>query len=134
MLLHERKTQMKNVLRLFMALFVALAATAVFAQEPTGSIEGTVKDPQGAVVQNATVTVHNAATHFTRTATTGDNGHYRISQLPPGAYEVQVAGANFKTSVASDAVVAVSQTLPLDGPLQVGAASETVTVIDCGEV
>jgi hypothetical protein len=125
---------MKNVLRLFMALFVVLAASAVFAQEPTGSIEGTVKDPQGAVVQNATVTVHNAATNFTRTATTGDNGHYRISQLPPGAYEVKVAGANFKTSVVSDVVVAVGQTLPLDVQLQVGGASETVTVIGGGEV
>src|SRR5258706_4558671 len=134
MLLHERKTQMKNVLRLFTALFVALAATAVFAQEPTGSIEGTVKDPQGVVVPNAAVTVHNAAANFTRTATTGDNGHYRISQLPPGAYEVKVAGANFKTSAVSDVVVAVGQTLPLDVQLQVGGASETVTVIGGGEV
>lgn len=125
---------MKNVLRLFMALFVTLAATTAFAQEPTGSIEGTVADPQGAIVQNATVTVRNAATNFSRTATTGDSGHYRISQLPPGTYEVKVAGANFKTSVVSDVVVAVGQTLPLDIQLQVGGASETVTVVGGGEV
>jgi hypothetical protein len=125
---------MKKVFLFVLALCIALGATAVFAQEPTGSIEGTVNDPQGAVVQNATVTVHNAATNFTRTATTGDNGHYRISQLPPGTYEVKVAGANFKTSVVSDVVVAVGQTLPLDVQLQVGGASETVTVVGGGEV
>ena len=109
---------MKKVFMFVFALCFALGATAVFAQEPTGSIEGTVKDPQGAVVQNATVTVQNAATNFTRTATTGDTGHYLVSQLPPGTYEVKVTGANFKTLVVSNVVVAVGQTLPLDVQLQ----------------
>lgn len=125
---------MKNVLRLFMILCMALASATVFAQEPTGSIEGTVKDTQGAVVPNSSVTVRNAATNFSRTATTGDNGHYRISQLPPGTYEVKVAGTSFKTSVISDVVVAVGQTLPLDVSLEVGGASETVTVVGSGDV
>ena len=124
---------MKNVLRLFMVLCIALAATAVFGQEPTGSIEGSVTDPQNAVVQNATVTVRNAATNFSRTTTAGDNGHYRISQLPPGTYEVKVTGTNFKTSVVSDVVVAVGQTLPLDVHLEIGGASETVTVVGGGD-
>ncbi|MBA3357420.1 MAG: TonB-dependent receptor [Pyrinomonadaceae bacterium] len=125
---------MKNVLRLFMILCMALASATVFAQEPTGSIEGTVKDTQGAVVPNSSVTVRNAATNFSRTATTGDNGHYRISQLPPGTYEVKVAGTSFKTSVMSDVVVAVGQTLPLDVSLEVGGASETVTVVGGGDL
>ena len=125
---------MRKVLMFVLGLCIALGAMAVFAQEPTGSIEGTVKDPQGAVVQNATVTVHNAATNFTRTVSTGDNGHYRVSQIPPGTYEVKVTGTNFKTSVVSDVVVAVGQTLPLDVQLQVGGASETVTVLGGGDV
>src|SRR6185369_2173777 len=62
-----------------------------------------------------------------------DNGHYRISQLPPGTYEVKVSGTNFKTSVAENAVVAVGQTLALDFQLEVGGASETVTVIGGGD-
>ena len=120
---------MKSVLRLVSVLCFALASMATFAQEPTGSIEGTVTDPQNAVVQNATVAVRNAATNFTRTTTTTDNGHYRVSQLPPGAYEVKVAGTNFKTSVISDVVVAVGQTLPLDVHLEIGGATEIVTVV-----
>ena len=105
---------MKNVLSIVILLCLALGATAVFAQEPTGAVEGTVTDPQGAVVPNASVTVRNAATNFSRTTNAGDNGHYRISQLPPGTYEVKVSGTNFKTSVAENAVVAVGQTLALD--------------------
>ena len=124
---------MKNVLSIVILLCLALGATAVFAQEPTGAVEGTVTDPQGAVVPNASVTVRNAATNFSRSTTAGDNGHYRISQLPPGTYEVKVSGTNFKTSVAENAVVAVGQTLALDFQLEVGGASETVTVIGGGD-
>jgi hypothetical protein len=124
---------MKHVLSIVILLCLALGATAVFAQEPTGAVEGTVTDPQGAVVPNASVTVRNAATNFSRTTNAGDNGHYRISQLPPGTYEVKVSGTNFKTSVAENAVVAVGQTLALDFQLEVGGASETVTVIGGGD-
>ena len=125
---------MKNVLGLLIALCIALGATAVFAQEPTGAIEGTVKDPQGAIVQNATVTVRNPATNFSRTTTSSENGHYRFTQLPPGTYEVKVTGTNFKTSVVSDVIVAVGQTLALDVNLELGGAAETVTVVGGGEV
>jgi carboxypeptidase family protein len=124
---------MKNTLRVFVVLCIALAGTAVFAQEPTGSIEGTVTDPQNALVQSATVTARNSATNFSRTTTTGENGRFRISQLPPGTYEVKVSGQNFKTSIVSDVVVAVGQTLSLDVHLEIGGASETVTVVGGGE-
>lgn len=125
---------MKYASRLFMVLCMALAAATAFAQEPIGSIEGTVTDPQNAIVQNASVTARNVATNLTRTATTAENGTYRISQLPPGTYEVKVSGTNFKTSVVSDVVVAVGQTLPLDIHLEIGVPDETVTVVGGGDV
>ena len=125
---------MKILVRLLIVTCIALFSATAWAQEPTGSIEGAVTDPQGAVVQGANVSVRNAATNFNRSATSDDNGRYRISQLPPGTYEVKVTGTNFKTSVVSDVVVAVGQTLPLDVHLEVGGASETVTVIGGGDV
>jgi len=125
---------MKTVIRFVTIVCFALFSVAVLAQEPTGAIEGTVTDPQGAIVQGAALTVRNAATNFSRSATADDNGHYRISQLPPGTYEVKVSGTNFKTSVVSDVVVAVGQTLPLDIHLEVGGASEIVTVVGGGDV
>ncbi len=125
---------MKYALRLFMILCLGFASATAFAQEPMGSIEGTVTDPQNAVVLNASVTVRNIATSFTRSTTTTDNGTYRISQLPPGTYEVKVSGPNFKTTQISDVVVAVGQTLPLDIHLEIGVPDETVTVIGGGDV
>ncbi|HWJ25334.1 MAG TPA: carboxypeptidase-like regulatory domain-containing protein, partial [Flavisolibacter sp.] len=77
--------------KLHVLLFALLffSALSVFAQDPFGSIEGNVKDQQGAVVQNATVTVRNIATNATKTVTTNENGHYRVLQLQPGNYEVK---------------------------------------------
>ena len=113
-------------------LTLSLGSTAL-AQDPTGSIEGTVTDPQAAIVQGATITVRNTATNLTRTTTTEDSGHYRISQLPPGTYEVKVTGQNFKTSIASNVRVEVGRTVPLDVKLEIGGASEEVTVTGGGE-
>ena len=125
---------MKTVIRFVTIVCFALFSMTALAQEPTGAIEGTVTDPQGAIVQGAALTVRNAATNFARSATADDNGHYRISQLPPGTYEVKVSGTNFKTSVVSDVVVAVGQTLPLDIHLEIGVTSEIVTVVGGGDV
>ncbi|HEY0406399.1 MAG TPA: TonB-dependent receptor, partial [Pyrinomonadaceae bacterium] len=116
-----------------LVLLVLSLTPALRAQEPTGAVEGAVTDQQGAIVQNAAVTVRNTATNFSRTANTEDNGHYRISQLPPGTYEVKVTATNFKTSVASDVRVEVGRVVPLDVRLEVGGVGETVNVEGGGE-
>src|SRR6187549_2371203 len=117
---------MKRIFSLFYALlflpFIALA------QEPFGSIEGTIKDPQGAVVQNATVTVRNIATNASRTVVSNDEGRYRILQLQPGNYEVKATAANFKQSVLESVTVQVGQIAAADISLEVGGAAEVVTV------
>src|SRR4051812_31383112 len=82
-----------------LALILCLNA-AVFAQETTGSIEVTVKDPQGAIVPNAAVTIESSrsanasTTGFRRTVTTNEDGFQRILQVPPGTYQITVAAAN----------------------------------------
>ncbi len=125
---------MSKLFMFILALSLGLASAAAFGQQPTGSVEGTVKDPQGAVVQNATITIRNVATNSTRTATTGDNGHYRFSEVAPGTYEAKVTATNFKTSVVSNVIVGVGQNVPLDVHLEIGGASEVVTVTGGGEV
>ncbi|HEV3470001.1 MAG TPA: carboxypeptidase regulatory-like domain-containing protein [Pyrinomonadaceae bacterium] len=130
---------MKNRFRSWLAGALSLAlltlslSPAALAQQPTGGIEGTVTDPQGAVVPNATVTARQVSTNQTRTTTTNDEGRYSFSQLAPDTYEVRATGANFKTSVAKDIVVAVGSTVPLDFALEVGGAAEEVTVVGTSE-
>lgn len=114
-------------------LFMSLAPLAAAAQQPAGSIEGAVTDPQGAVVANATITARNTATGLTRTVNAGEDGRYTISRIPPGVYEVKVTASNFKTSVAANVKVDVGSNVPLDVTLEIGGASETVTITGGGE-
>jgi hypothetical protein len=114
-------------------LSLSISPLALAAQQPTGGIQGSVEDPQGAVVPNATVTARSKSTGLTRTATSNDEGQYQVTQLPPDTYEVRVAAPNFKTSVAREVAVAVGANVALDFKLEVGGASEEVTVVGSGE-
>jgi hypothetical protein len=100
------------------------------AQSNAADLQGTVKDATGAVVGNATVTARNPATNVSRTATTNDEGFYRIVNLPPGAYEVTVEAANFKKLLLSNVNVTIGQAAQLDATLEPGAITETVTISD----
>ncbi|HJR08714.1 MAG TPA: carboxypeptidase regulatory-like domain-containing protein [Pyrinomonadaceae bacterium] len=130
---------MKNTFKKRLAGFLSLAmivlslSASSAAQEPTGAIEGTVTDPQNAIVVNATVTARNTATNLSRTVTTGDDGRYSIRQLPPGNYEVTVSGTNFKKTVYKDVQVAVGQNAAIDAQLQIGGANEEVTIVGSSE-
>jgi hypothetical protein len=111
-----------------MGLLVLVSALQAKAQQITGSIVGTVKDEQGAVVPGASVKATNADTGFSRVATTASDGAYRIEYLPIGKYDVQVDMAGFKKFVQQNVVLAVDQAQALNVMLAVGASSETVTV------
>ncbi|HKP68133.1 MAG TPA: carboxypeptidase regulatory-like domain-containing protein [Pyrinomonadaceae bacterium] len=121
-------------LRLLFFAFLLVPLIDAAAQDPFGSIEGTVKDPQGAVVQGATVTVRNIATNASRTVVTNDSGQYRILQLQPGNYEVKVAATNFKQSILESIQVQVGQIAAADVSLELGGAAESVTVTPDTEV
>ena len=114
-------------------IVMSLAPLALAAQEPTGGIEGTVTDPQGAVVSTATISIRNTGTNATRNIKAGDDGHYKASTLVPGTYEVKVTAQGFKSQVATGVTVEVGRTTPLDVKLEIGGSSETVTVTGSGE-
>ncbi|MEP6849880.1 MAG: carboxypeptidase regulatory-like domain-containing protein [Acidobacteriota bacterium] len=118
---------MRYILTFFLISF-SLFISQIYAQDPFGSIEGTVKDPQGSVVQNATVVIKNTATNASRTATSNQDGNYRVLQLQPGTYEIKVSASGFKQSLLDHIQVQVGQVASADIGLQIGGASETVTV------
>jgi outer membrane receptor protein involved in Fe transport len=116
--------------RLLAALFIfLLLTTGLAAQQETGRITGTVKDQSGAVVPSATLTVRNVATNAQRTASTGNDGSYVVTNLQPGTYEVTAAMTGFNTAKKQIAVT-VGGAITVDFPLTVGAAPTTVVVSD----
>ncbi len=94
----------------------------------TGALTGTIKDPSGAVVPNATVTLTSADTGAVRTTMTAADGTYRFSLLPPGNYRVKIEAMGFKPQEIPSVAVAVTETAQLDRNLEVGAQAQTVTV------
>jgi hypothetical protein len=110
------------------ALFVIAMCAVAIAQESRGSITGRVLDPNGAVVAGATVTVQNLATSVSDTTTTNQEGSYSFPLLKPGKYAITIAGTGFKTARREDIELAVAGKLTLDFQMEVGSASETVTV------
>src|SRR5947209_14289163 len=108
---------------------LAFGAATVVAQSTTdGAIGGTVKDPHGAVVQNAAVTVKIEETDAEKAGTTDGEGRYRIVQLQPGNYTVTVSGSGFATFTQQKVVVEVGRVTSIDAALTVGGAAETVQV------
>lgn len=116
---------------LLLAALATLAAVPVtFAQGSSGTVRGDVKDPNGAVVPGAAVTLIDAR-GGERKATTTSSGTYAFTSVDPGQYTIRVEGAGFKTSEQAF-TLAPNETRGLDVGLEVGTASETVTVTDVG--
>jgi hypothetical protein len=115
---------------LFLCAATIFCATAVMAQAQSNAadLRGYVRDPAGAAIAGATVTVRNTATNVTREATSNGDGLYQITNLPPGDYEVTVEAANFKRSVVPSLKLTVGQRADLDVPLELGELGATVTV------
>jgi hypothetical protein len=99
------------------------------AQVNTASLTGLVTDPTGASVSNASVTVKNKATTVESSATTDASGYYTFASLPVGAYTLIVELPGFKKSVQENINLEVGQKARIDLSLEVGAVTETVTVM-----
>ncbi len=101
----------------------------VFAQSAvTGGINGKVSDPQGAVVPNAKVTATNLGTNSVVTVMSNSDGEYRVPNLQPGKYRIEVAVSGFAPAKAENISVEVSTTTSVDIPLTIGTAVAEVKV------
>jgi hypothetical protein len=110
------------------ALCVALGAATLYGQTAQGTITGTVSDTTGAVVSSAPVSVKNLDTGEVFTAASSDTGSYSVSQLAIGDYDLTIAVAGFKTYTHTKFHIAAGQTMREDVILQVGNASDSITV------
>src|SRR5215218_206404 len=111
------------------ALTIAFGATGIVAQEGTAALRGTITDPNGAVVPNATVSLSNQETGINRrTVTTNESGDYVFTSLTPGLYRVTADVAGFKKAVKENIRLSVGETQEFNFAMEVGGSAETVVV------
>lgn len=113
---------------LVLSFMLSLSAVA-FGQNTQGTIEGTITDPNGAVIPNATVTAKSTGSTagFSGTTTTDENGYFQFPRVPVGTYSVTATGTGFKTS-KDDVTVSLDRAATFNAKLEVGAGDVTVDV------
>jgi hypothetical protein len=124
------RTRTRSLAALAVVLVAAaLLAAGAAAQTVTGSISGTVVDPQKSIVPGATVTIVNEATSDSRTAVTDDQGYFQVTNLQPGNYTARVELTSFRTFERKNIVLSAGERLSIGTiGLEVGSLGETVTV------
>ena len=111
----------------FLGAFLWFVVGAGAQTTTTGQITGLVRDPSGAIVSGAAVTVSNSA-GVDRETTTDSTGHFTVSVLPPGSYRVVAKKAGFADTTAPDVVVRIIETTDLEITLQVAVQTAVVEV------
>jgi outer membrane receptor protein involved in Fe transport len=122
----HRKTNI-TLIAILLALF-AILTTSAPAQLSTATAFGQVTDSTGAVIPNATITLTQTLTNFTRTLKTNGTGEYRAEFLPVGPYTVKVDATGFKELVQTGITFAATQEAALSFALQTGSESTVVNV------
>jgi outer membrane receptor protein involved in Fe transport len=114
-------------LRVLLVIFLAVVAGRLTAQT-TGRIVGEAVDSAGQAVPGATVTIKSPSLQGTRSAATDAHGEFHFAFLPPGAYEVTIGLAGFKTVVISGVRLELDHTATVRGRMEIAAVRETVDV------
>ncbi len=120
------KVKLISVARLSALAVLICILQPCLAQFSSG-VQGTVTDPSGAVVSDATVTLTNAATGIADKATTSDVGAYHFVNLLPGDYRISVEAAGFEKALVNRHI-STDETAGVDIALTLGAATSTVEV------
>ena len=110
---------------LFLTLILAVSLAA---QETRGRVQGNIRDPSGAMVAGANVTLTNDNTGENAAKSTNDTGHYLFDMVVPGHYSLTVGAAGFKSFVQKNILVEVGGDITADAAIAVGNSSDTVTV------
>jgi len=116
------------VATLFLATLVTWNQTLI-AQTATGEVTGTLTDPLGAIVPEASVKLINQATGIETSRSTSESGGYLFVNVQPGVYHLRVAKAGFKETEISSFTVGVNQAVRLNVKLDVGAVVERMEVM-----
>ena len=123
------KSASKAIPLILAGCWLVLCSISAFSQsQTTGRIAGTVKDPNGAVIVGAEVTVTSLATAEERKVTTDAEGNYTVPLLSPGTYRVSVTANGFKRAEIESVRVVITETSTVDVSLEVGTISEQAVI------
>lgn len=114
-------------MRTILALALALSSVGL-AQSPTGEIAGVIRDPSGAIIPNARISVLNQNTGEQKSVLSTETGSYTVPLLPVGVYSLSVTVSGFRTAERRDLALSALQNLRVDFTLEVGEAAQTVEV------
>jgi carboxypeptidase family protein/TonB-dependent receptor-like protein len=123
-----------RALRVVLLLLAVLTASAAFGQTSTGEVNGTVVDPNGAVLSGATVSLINQATRIASQVSPNQNGGYTFVNVLPGNYVLKVEAQGFKTAQTPPFDVGVNQTITQNVTLSVGEVSQVVEITGSSEL
>jgi outer membrane receptor protein involved in Fe transport len=118
----------RALLPVLMTTFVLLFVSSLTAQETTGGLQGTVKDPSGAVVSNAQVVATASVLIGNKTVNSDSSGYYRFANLPPGSYLITVTARGFRTTKREGLNIEVGHVPTIDFALEVGGTETVVEV------
>ena len=107
---------------------ILLCAWASLRAAADGTLSGTIRDPSGAVIAGATVTLVNLALKSEFQATTNRQGLYVFPTIPVGRYELTIEAPGFKTQRKTNLTIDTDAALKMDAALQIGQHGETLTV------
>ena len=119
---------MRRFSSVLLSLTLLILCMPMHAQTVDTAIVGTVTDHSGAVIPGAKVTVTSVSTGIAKSAVTSATGEYTVNYLPPGSYNVAVTANGFTTTQQQGIVLQLAQQARVNFQLQVGAATEQVTV------
>src|SRR5215510_12480582 len=107
---------------------LVLCGVVVFGQTTSGTIAGTVLDPQGNVLSGAAVKIKNLGTGAMRETTSNSSGYYRVIGLMPGRYEVEAAAQGFANEKRGELSLTVAEEIVVNFSLKIGVQKQDVTV------
>ena len=124
----KRKGLSRLTILLLMAALFMFCQTAFGQMRITGAVTGVVTDPSGALVPGAKVVLKDTVNETTKETTANASGQFQFPDLPFGTFRLTVTATGFQTAVVEKITISASQTMDVPVALQVGAATETVTV------
>jgi hypothetical protein len=113
---------------------VLLFQALTYAQLTTGTVQGTVQDPSGAIVPGVELALLNVDTNLTFTQHTNDLGAYVFSNVPPGTYRLRAILESFKTSDTTGLVVEVNRNTVVNVTIEPGDLKESVQVVAAADI